>query len=113
MDPNTDTSDLYLKDSSMIVRKGLDGTPDSISFESVNYPGYYLRHAGYTCQLNKKDGSTLFNKDASFNQIQTPDGSIKLQSVNFPTYLLTHDNRRVRISKFDNALDDNSVYTNA
>lgn len=53
MDPNTDTSDLYLKDSTFIARIGLDAregaSPGSISFESVNYPGYYLRHAGYTC----------------------------------------------------------------
>ena len=69
MDPNTDTSDLMVKDSSHIVRKGLDGSPDSISFESVNFPGYYMRHAGYTCQLNKIDGSDLFNKDSSFYQI--------------------------------------------
>jgi hypothetical protein len=93
----------------MIARTGLDGTPGSISFESVNFPGYYLRHAGYTCQLNKKDGSNLFNLDASFNQITTPEDSIKLQSVNFPDYLLTHDNQRVRISRFNNALTDNSL----
>ena len=71
LDPNTDSSDLYMKDSSMTVRVGLNGTPGSISFESVNFPGFYLRHANYTCQLNKVDGSELFNLDASFNQIST------------------------------------------
>ena len=44
LDPNTDNSDLFMKDSSLTVRAGLDGTPGSISFESVNYPGHFLRH---------------------------------------------------------------------
>jgi hypothetical protein len=103
LDPNTDSSDLYLKDSSLTVRKGLDGSAGSISFESVNYPGYYLRHAGYTCQLNKPDGTDLFNEDASFYQLFTPYGiSVRLLSVNYPDHMLTHDdNQRVRISKFD------------
>ena len=52
LDPNTDNSDLYMKDSSFTVRAGLNGAPDSISFESVNYPGHFLRHSGFTCQLN-------------------------------------------------------------
>jgi len=49
LDKNTDTSDLYLQDSSHKVVKALDGTTGAISFESVNYPGHYLRHADETC----------------------------------------------------------------
>ena len=78
LDPNSDSSDLYFKDSSFTVRNGLNGTLGSISFESVNYPGHFLRHAGYTCQLNKVDGSELFKLDASFNQILAQNGSVKL-----------------------------------
>ena len=92
----------------MTVREGLDGTPGSISFESVNYPGYYQRNAGYTFQLNQKGAnpSELFKKDASFNQIADEDGSIKFQSVNYPEYLLSHDGLRTKIVHFNNALTD-------
>merc|ERR1711988_1798651 len=90
----------YLDDSSHTIRAALDGTPSAISFESVNFPGFYLRHAGYTCQLNAVDGSNLFNMDSSFVPIHTEEG-IKLQSTNYPQYLLSHDNQRVRISHFN------------
>lgn len=42
--PTTDSSDSNREDSLLTVRAGLNGSPDSISFESVNYPGYFLRH---------------------------------------------------------------------
>ena len=106
LDTNED-DELFIQDSSMTVRGGLDGTPGSISFESVNFPGHFLRHENYTCQLGELDGSETANKDASFVQISTQSGSVKLQSVNFTDHLLTHVDHRVRISAFDNIHEGN------
>lgn len=50
----------------------------------MNFPGYYLRHAGYTCQLNAVDGSQLFNMDASFIPIHAE-----------PTVVYTEENCRL------------------
>jgi hypothetical protein len=48
-----DGSDLFQQDSSFVVRNALSGSETGISLESVNYPGYYLRHAGYKLYLNQ------------------------------------------------------------
>ena len=45
---------------------GLCGVQDSISFESIRYPGYFLRHQNYILKLHKEDSSDLYKKDASF-----------------------------------------------
>jgi len=36
------------------------------SFESVNFPGYYLRHYNFQVVLNGKDDSSLYAEDATF-----------------------------------------------
>ena len=121
IDPDTETSPISEKDSTFIVRKGLNiqnnrdsNNPDAISFEDKYMNDYYLRHAGYTCQSNKVDGSHLFDMDASFNPIKMPDGTYKFQSVNYPDYLLSHDgNNRVKIMRYDNPTDTNTVIEDA
>ncbi|XP_013402028.1 uncharacterized protein LOC106167719 [Lingula anatina] len=40
--------------------------PGYTAYESVNYPGHFIRHAGYRLQIRRDDGSLLFKKDASF-----------------------------------------------
>eukprot|EP01121_Diplochlamys_sp_Union-15-3_P009544 TRINITY_DN25_c0_g1_i1.p1 TRINITY_DN25_c0_g1~~TRINITY_DN25_c0_g1_i1.p1 ORF type:complete len:787 (-),score=132.01 TRINITY_DN25_c0_g1_i1:79-2439(-) len=63
---SSDTDD---RDSSFILRPGL-ADPSYVSFESLNYPGYFLRHADYRFHLEENDGSTLFQRDASFKKVQ-------------------------------------------
>ena len=45
---------------------GLCGVKGSISFESIKYPGNFLRHQNYLIKLHKEDSSDLYKKDASF-----------------------------------------------
>ncbi|CAH1796481.1 unnamed protein product, partial [Owenia fusiformis] len=40
--------------------------PGYLAFESVNYPGRFIRHQGYRLKLHPSDGSELFKNDASF-----------------------------------------------
>ncbi|GAA3834629.1 hypothetical protein GCM10022226_65120 [Sphaerisporangium flaviroseum] len=44
------------------------GLADSagVSFQSVNYPGMYLRHSNYALVLATNDGTTVFRSDATF-----------------------------------------------
>ena len=36
------------------------------SYESLNYPGYYIRHKNYQLGMDPNDGSDLFKHDATF-----------------------------------------------
>ncbi|MBI1211196.1 MAG: hypothetical protein GC190_07015 [Alphaproteobacteria bacterium] len=56
--------DLFRQDASFYVRPGLaDGS--LASFESVNYPGYYLRHRNFHLFL-EQGSDELFRSDATF-----------------------------------------------
>merc|ERR1712136_92869 len=93
----------YQKDSSFKIVKGLAGK--GISFESVNYPGHYLRHIMWHLDLNKYQNSALFKKDASFTVHKALDGkkgAVSFQSVNYPGYWIAHYGFLVYIRKFQN-----------
>jgi non-reducing end alpha-L-arabinofuranosidase len=51
--------------ASWTVRTGL-GNSGCFSFESVDTPGSYLRHASLALLLNANDGTKLFREDATF-----------------------------------------------
>ncbi|WP_328979998.1 AbfB domain-containing protein [Streptomyces canus] len=53
---------------SVAARPGLAGT-GTVSFESVDFPGYFLRHAGFDFQLVHNDGTTPFFADATFRRV--------------------------------------------
>ena len=64
-DPRNEGDGLLQKDSSFYVRPG-NADSACVSFESVNYPGHFLRHAGFRLFLHRTDGSNLFNLDSTF-----------------------------------------------
>ena len=39
------------------------------SYESVNYPNYFIRHSYYRLKISEDDGSVLFKSDASFRPV--------------------------------------------
>ena len=57
---------LFKKDASWFLRKGLNCRDNWVSFESVNYPGHYLRHENYRIKKSKYKNTDLFKKDASW-----------------------------------------------
>lgn len=59
-----------------------DGS-EYVSFESVQYPGYYLRHKAYVLYLEKNDGSQLFKEDATFKMTA---GLANAEWVSFESY---------------------------
>ena len=94
-------SNLFSLDSSFKIVPALWGGSPNISFESVNYPGQYLRHCGWVAFINKNDGKDLFFKDASFRPHS--DSQMKFESLNYPNHFLRHQNGRVRISNFESS----------
>ncbi|KUL26253.1 glycoside hydrolase family 43 protein [Streptomyces regalis] len=87
IDPNVSPAD----DSRFRLRPGLAGT-GTVSFESVNFPGYFLRHSAYDFQLAYNDGSSQFAQDATFRQVAgLADSSwSSFQSYNFPDRYIRH-----------------------
>jgi hypothetical protein len=75
------------KDATFRLRPGLAKTDfPCVSFESVNYPGSYLRHSFSRIRIDRREHSELFKQDATFRLVPgLADPSwISLQSFNFP-----------------------------
>jgi len=91
-------------DSRFRVVPGL-ADPAAVSFESVNFPGYYLRHYNYQLRLDRKDGSSVFNQDATFYKVPGLADSSKssFQSYNFPTRYIRHYDYQLRIDPIGTA----------
>jgi len=87
------SSQLDRDDSTFRMVRGLYGG-NTVSFESKNYPGYYLRHQEFRIKLHRPDGSDLFRQDASFMVVPgLADLSGKsFESVNYPGHYIRHRN---------------------
>jgi Alpha-L-arabinofuranosidase B, catalytic/Alpha-L-arabinofuranosidase B (ABFB) domain/Concanavalin A-like lectin/glucanases superfamily/NPCBM-associated, NEW3 domain of alpha-galactosidase/Lamin Tail Domain len=71
------------QDATWVETAGL-ANPACVSFESVNKPGYYLRHENFQFHLQQFDGSALFTMDATFCPAAGNSGQgTSFQSVNF------------------------------
>ncbi|XVU25917.1 AbfB domain-containing protein [Actinoplanes sp. CA-054009] len=78
------------QDATFTVRTGLADN-SCYTFESVNYPGQYLRHAGYRLQKASNDGSAVFAQDATFcGQPGLSGANLSLESLNYPGYYWRH-----------------------
>ncbi|MEU4835733.1 family 43 glycosylhydrolase [Streptosporangium sp. NPDC023615] len=91
-----------LADSQFRLVTGLSGS-GTVSLESTNFPGYYLRHRDHAAWVEKSDGSTLFRADASFTRRTglAGSGTVSLESVNFPGYYLRHRAGQVWVEQND------------
>ncbi|MEV6488077.1 AbfB domain-containing protein [Actinoplanes sp. NPDC051633] len=79
-------------DATFIVRAGL-AESSCFSLESANYPGQFLRHAGYRLQKAASDGSITFQQDATFcaqQPLNGGGGNVSLESFNYPGYHVRH-----------------------
>jgi hypothetical protein len=73
-----------------------------VSFESVNYPGHFLRHNFFRIKLHPNDGSDLFRQDASFKpSLPGPQGGVNFESVNVPGHFIRHQNFELWLAKND------------
>ncbi|NGM13072.1 glycoside hydrolase family 43 protein [Verrucosispora sp. WMMA2044] len=77
----------------------------AVSFESVNYPGHYLRHYGFDFVLAAHDGSSVFAADATFRQVAGLANSSwsSFRSYNYPDRYLRHYNYQLRLDPINDA----------
>merc|ERR1711959_639799 len=80
-----------------------------VSFESVNFPGYFIRHQEFRVKLQENDGSELFSADATFEMVQPNaecdrgQGFFSFRSVNFPDRYLRHKNYELWLDERDDS----------
>ncbi|MFG1677570.1 family 43 glycosylhydrolase [Micromonospora sp. NPDC049282] len=80
-----------LADSQFRIVPGLAGG-GTVSLESANFPGYFLRHRDFALRVERDDGSALFDGDASFHRQSglADDAGFSLESQNFPGRYVRH-----------------------
>ena len=93
------SSDLDKLDATFWVRPGLSNA-SCYSFESRNAGGSYLRHALSRVRLAARDGSALFDGDATWCARPGLSGAAtSLESANVPGSYLRHHNSEVWLSR--------------
>lgn len=92
------SSVLLKNDATYTIRQGL-ADPSCYSFESVNFPGQYLRHADSRVRNSPNDGSALLRADATWCARTALVGNgVSLESYNFRGSFLRHHNSEVWLS---------------
>lgn len=61
----SDQTRLFNDEATYYPRRGLVGE-NTVSFESADLPGHFLKHVGFRIRLVKNDGSLKFKEDASW-----------------------------------------------
>jgi hypothetical protein len=92
------TNQLDRQDATFILRPGLNGANDTVSFESVNFPGFFLRHSGNRLKLMENDNSPNFSRDASYFRRAPLAGGEK--SVSFESGSATFSEFYIRHRQF-------------
>ena len=95
-----------LADSQFRVVPGLTGS-GTVSLESANFPGYYLRHRNFEVWLEKNDGGTQFASDATFRQragLADPAG-VSYESFNYPGRYVRHWEYLLNVQAVSTATD--------
>jgi len=101
IDPIVASDKLGRKDATFRFVPGLAGR--CRSFESVNYPGHFLRHQNYRLKLAKQTDTQLFKEDATFCVVSglASSGGRSFESVNFPKHYIRHSNFELWLGKPD------------
>jgi hypothetical protein len=103
-DVRIDPSVSPAEDARFRLRTGLAGS-GTVSFESVNFPGYFLRHSGFDFQLAYHDGTAQFAQDATFRRVAgLADASwSSFQSYNHPDRYIRHYGYQLRLDPITTA----------
>ncbi|WP_092557416.1 family 43 glycosylhydrolase [Actinoplanes derwentensis] len=80
-----------LADSQFRIVTGLTGS-GTVSLESTNFPGYYLRHKNFEVWVEKNDGTSTFAGDASFFRRTglASSAGVSFESQNYPGRYIRH-----------------------
>lgn len=91
------------------IVKGL-ADPNEISFESVNFPGLYVRHSGFRMRLQLFENNRRYREDATFKPVRGNVPSkrrdlVSFQSFNFPTRFIRQRNSKLWIDEISTTKD--------
>ncbi len=77
---------------------------DYYSFQSYNYPSYYIRHSNYLGEISQIS-STLDKLDATFKIVPglADSSCVSFESLNYPKHYLRHQNNRVKLHSWENS----------
>lgn len=105
-------SDSVLKaDATFRILPGLADN-SCYSFESLNFPGQYLRHSAFRIRKDPRDGSQVFDQDATFCAVPGLSGyGVSLWSLNFPDRFLRHAFGELWISKAGERVPGESAHS--
>ncbi|WTJ87988.1 AbfB domain-containing protein [Streptomyces sp. NBC_01538] len=103
IDPVTSTSTAAVKQSATFTI--VPGLADGSCYSFRDASGRYLRHMDYRIRADASNGTTAFDKDATYcARPGSATGSVSLESYNYPGRFLRHYNYELRIDPFqDNA----------
>jgi GH43 family beta-xylosidase len=87
-----------LADSQFRIVSGLAGS-GTVSLESANFPGYYLRHRNFEVWLERGDGSATFRNDASFLRRAglANSAAVSFESLNFAGRYIRQSNSLLHV----------------
>jgi hypothetical protein len=101
LDPVTSASSSAVKQSATFTV--VPGLADSKCYSFRDSSGRYLRHLNFRGRFDASDGTTLFNKDATFcARPGSVSGSVGLESYNYPGRYLRHYNYELRVDPYEN-----------
>ncbi|WP_440105163.1 glycoside hydrolase family 43 protein [Streptosporangium sp. H16] len=105
LDVRIDANVSPAQDAQFRLVPGLANGSGYVSFASVNYPGYYLRHYGYDFVLAPDDGTATFAADATFRQVAGLANAswTSFQSYNFPDRYIRHYDYLLRLDPINDA----------
>ncbi|MFF3444938.1 glycoside hydrolase family 43 protein [Streptosporangium sp. NPDC002721] len=105
LDVRIDANVSPAQDAQFRLVPGLANGNGYVSFASVNYPGYYLRHYGFDFVLAQDDGTATFAADATFRRVAgLADSSwTSFQSYNYPDRHIRHYNYLLRLDPITDA----------
>jgi hypothetical protein len=86
----------------LILCAGASGLAQN-SFESVDFPGLYIRHANSLGEITRIT-TPLDRADATFllrPALSGPPGAVSFESVNYPGHFLRHQDFRIKLHKND------------
>lgn len=76
-----------------------------VSFQSVNFPNMFIRHAGFSGLIQPISESEVDQKDATFKVVAALDGRIgnyfSFESINLPGYYLRHAGFILKLNQND------------
>ncbi|MDW8808793.1 glycoside hydrolase family 43 protein [Streptomyces scabiei] len=100
VDPVTSSSTTAVKQSATFTV--VPGLADANCYSFRTSTGRYLRHWDYRIRSDADDGTTVFDKDATYcARPGTASGSVRLESYNYPGRYIRHYNYELRLDTYE------------